>query len=138
MLHRLPSLVFWGVRVKALNEVGCTVVMKHRWTNQNPFGSIYFSALNGAAELSTGLLCQLHLQGTSSFSMLVVGSKSTFTRKAKGRIRFICEEGNMVSDAIYKLTEAGMSTTFVLHSTAFNEEGQELANFEFTWSVMRK
>ncbi len=59
MLWRLPSLIFWGVKVARIDETASTVTLKHKWTNQNPFGSVYFSALNGAAELSTGILVQV-------------------------------------------------------------------------------
>ena len=72
MLVKLPSAVFWRLKVKKLDPSSCEVTIPYFWRTQNPFKSIYFAALAGAAELSTGALCQLAIAGKGSFSMLVV------------------------------------------------------------------
>jgi hypothetical protein len=138
MLKHLPSLFFWGVRVKALTQESSTVTIKHGWTNKNPFGSIYFSALAGAAELSTGILVQLHIQGNASYSMLVVESTAQFLKKAKGTILFICDQGSLVQQSIDQLNVHEPSNSFVLHSKAIDESGIEVGHFTFTWSVKKK
>lgn len=137
MLWRLPSLVFWGVKLKHLSDNQCVVLIKQRWTNQNPFDSIYFSALNGAAELSTGLLFQLHLQEIQKYSMLVVSSKSQFKKKARGRITFVCNDGEEIQKNIDNLSNSGETFTFTAISLAKDETESEVGEFEFTWSVKR-
>ena len=39
---KLPSAYMCGVRVKQITTEQCTVTVKHRWINQNPFNSMYF------------------------------------------------------------------------------------------------
>lgn len=138
MLWRLPSLIFWGVKVSAINATASTVKMKHRWTNQNPFGSIYFSALNGAAELSTGILVQAAIQGKLPFSMLVVESKASFFKKAKGTISFTCTQGSEVQNTIDALNADGGNTTLWLSSKATNEAGELIGEFAFKWALKKK
>lgn len=138
MLHRLPSIAFWGVRVKNLDGQESMITIKHKWANQNPFGSIYFSALSGAAELSTGVLVQLHLQGRPTHSMLVVQSESNFFKKAKGLIKFECKEGAKVFNLIENLKTSGESGELILISTATDENGVTVGSFNFKWAIKRK
>lgn len=138
MLQRLPSIAFWGVKVKNLDEHQSLVTIKHRWTNQNPFGSVYFSALSGAAELSTGVLVQMYLQGRPAYSMLVIQSESNFFKKAKGVIKFECKEGEKVNFLIGKLKEPGQSGEIILNSQATDENGITVGSFNFKWSIKRK
>src|SRR5690606_39653972 len=56
LFKNLPSAYFCGVRVYALEADYCTVRVKHRWFNQNPFRSMYFAVQNMGAELTTGVL----------------------------------------------------------------------------------
>lgn len=137
MLWRLPSLVFWGVKLKYLSDNQCVVSIKQRWTNQNPFDSIYFSALNGAAELSTGLLFQLHLQEIQKYSMLVVTSKSQFKKKARGLITFTCNDGEHIQKKIFDMKNPDDSFVFTVLSIARDEANNEIGEFEFTWSIKR-
>lgn len=138
MLKHLPSLFFWGIKVHSLDEKCSEVRIKHRWSNKNPFGSIYFSALTGAAELSTGVLVQLHIQDDNSYSMLVVASSAQFLKKAKGTVKFTCTQGDMVKNAIASLTDSAPTTSFVLESTANDESGTIVGTFSYTWSVKKK
>jgi hypothetical protein len=78
MLSKLPSAIFWRLRVKKLDQDKCEVSLPFFWRTQNPFRSIYFAALAGAAELSTGILCQMALAGKGKFSMLVVDFRAEF------------------------------------------------------------
>ncbi|MBK8700595.1 MAG: DUF4442 domain-containing protein [Saprospiraceae bacterium] len=138
MLWRLPSLIFWGVKVRYLSDAVAIVTIKHKWTNQNPFGSVYFSALNGAAELSTGIMVQSFLQGLGPYSMLVVESNATFVKKAKGRITFTCEEGSRVNGIIYEMEKSGIAQSFWLTSTGTDEAGDVIGKFSFLWSLKKK
>jgi hypothetical protein len=132
----LPSLAFWGVKLGSMGKDKCEVKIRHGWSNKNPFGSLYFSALAGSAELSTGLPVLWATQG-SDYSMLVVGSTATFTKKAKGTITFTCDQVNQVFDKLAKL-EKGASTEFDLTSVGKDEAGDVIGNFSFHWSIKKR
>ena len=57
-----------------------------------------FWAVQGmAAELSTGVLVISQIRETGErISMLVASNKAVFTKKARGKITFICEDGYLI------------------------------------------
>lgn len=137
MLIKLPSAIFWGLRIKTLTSANCAVTIPYSWRTQNPFKSIYFAALAGAAELSTGALGQLALAGRGAFSMLVVDFRAEYSKKANSKITFSCENGTELFDLIesLKVGEAGQLTMI---SSGKNPEGEVVARFFVTWSFKRK
>jgi hypothetical protein len=139
MLIKLPSVVFWGIKVKEIDMEKCVVTTKHGWTNQNPFKSMYFSALSGSAELSTGCLMQFYLSGRGNWSMLVTGFECEFKKKATGLITFTCAQGLELEQ---KLQEIESSTTktgkILLKSIALNSKGEEVGSFKVDWSLKKK
>ncbi|MBK6363178.1 MAG: DUF4442 domain-containing protein [Saprospiraceae bacterium] len=137
-LKKLPSLWFWGIRVIQCNEKSCSIKIGYSWFTKNPFKSIYFSALSGAGELSTGLLVQNKVNEVGHTSMLVIKAESHFLKKATGNILFTCEEGDKVNDAFQSLRKSGDSLYLVLHSKGYNEDGVEVANFSFTWALKKR
>lgn len=137
-LTKLPSLWFWGVRVDSFTPSACNILIKYSWFTKNPFHSVYFSALSGAAELSTGLLVQRLALSKGNVSMLVVKADSHFIKKATGNIVFYCQQGNEVDLAFQSLVKSGDTTQLVLQSIGKNEAGDEVARFSFTWSLKKK
>lgn len=137
MLFKLPSAVFWKLRIKSLSTEKCEVTIPYFWRSQNPFKSIYFAALAGAAELSTGALCQVALAGKGSFSMLVVDFKAEYTKKANDKITFICDQGAELEHLI-SLMKQGETAQLLLLSTGYNLLGEQVAKFYITWSFKRK
>ena len=139
LLLKLPSAFFCGVRVKNISETACTVSVKHRWINQNPFNSIYFAVQAMAAELSTGALVMRHIKKSGkSISMLVANNKSNFSKKATGRITFTCNDGHLIEDAIRKTIATGEGQTFWMKSIGTNEKGEQVSELDFEWSVRIK
>lgn len=139
LMMKLPSAWLCGVRAKEIDEQSCTVEVKHKWINQNPFNSLYFAVQAMAAELSTGALV---MQGIKSsprkISMLVASNKSTFLKKATGKIKFTCYDGHILPDIIDKAIETGEGQTFWMKSSAMNETGEQVAVFEFQWTIKVK
>ena len=89
-LFKLPSVVFMGIRVKTITIQSCTVSVRHRWINQNPFKSLFWAVQGMAAELSTGALVMGKIKESGkNISMLVLNNKANFTKKATGRITFV-------------------------------------------------
>ena len=138
-MFKLPSAWLCGVRVKEIDDNHCLTTVKHRWINQNPFNSLYFAVQAMAAELSTGALVMSSIQGTGKrISMLVAQNNSKFTKKATGKISFICNDAHLVTAAIQETVKTGEGQTFWMRSRGLNEEGQEVSVFEFEWTIKLK
>ena len=137
MLAKLPSAVFWGFRMKSLSLEKCEITIPYMWRTQNPFKSIYFAALAGAAELSTGALCLLSQAGKGKYSMLVVDFRAEYFKKANQKITFTCEQGLELNEVIDAL-EPNESNKLTMISTGMNPNGEVVARFHVTWSFKRK
>ncbi|PKQ45283.1 DUF4442 domain-containing protein [Confluentibacter flavum] len=135
-MFKLPSAYFCGVRTKHIDMDECIVTVRHRWINQNPFKSMFWAVQGMAAEFSTGALMMVKIQESSKpISMLVVKNESTFTKKATGLITFVCNDGQMIDDAINIAIETGEGQTLWMTSIGTNEEGLEVSTFKFQWSI---
>jgi len=137
MLSKLPSAVFWRLKIKYLTLEKCEVTIPYFWRSQNPFKSIYFAAMAGAAELSTGALCQVGMAGKGSYSMLVVDFRAEYHKKANQKITFVCNQGLELEKLVESL-KLGDSDTITMISTGTNPEGEMVARFFVTWSIKRK
>lgn len=139
LFFKLPSAFWCGVRVKSLNHDACSAMVKHRWFNQNPFQSMYFAVQAMAAELTTGALVMLYIQESGKkISMLVAQNKAVFSKKATGRITFSCSEGQLVQETIDKAIASSEGQTIWLTSIGVNEEGQQVSEMSFEWTVKVK
>ena len=139
LFFKLPSAYFCGVRVKEIDNIRCVVTVKHRWINQNPFNSMYFAVQAMAAELSTGVLVMSHIQNSGKkISMLVANNKSNFSKKATGRITFVCADGQLAEKTIQEAIATGEGKTFWLKSIGTNEKGEQVSEMDFEWSVKTK
>ncbi|MFN4197646.1 MAG: DUF4442 domain-containing protein, partial [Flavobacterium sp.] len=139
LFFKLPSAFWCGVRVKSLNHDACSATVKHRWFNQNPFQSMYFAVQAMAAELTTGALVMLYIQESGKkISMLVAQNKAVFTKKATGRITFSCKQGQLVKETIDKAIVTAEGQTIWLTSIGVNEEGQQVSEMSFEWTVKVK
>jgi len=137
LLKKLPSLFFWKIKVEEINKYRSKVSIPYCWRTQNPFRSIYFSALAGTAELSTGLLAFLAVE-EQNVSMLVVGVNGRFTKKADSRTYFICKQGQKLIDTVDKAIKTGEGQTVKIISEGFNDNNELVAEFEFTWSFKKR
>jgi len=136
---KLPSCWWCGVRVKSITEEKCVVSVKHKWFNQNPFNSMYFAVQAMAAELSTGALVMSYIQESNTkVSMLVANNEATFTKKATGRITFVCNDGPDIKEAIEKTVATGEGQTVWMEAQGMNADGIQVSKFRFEWTVKRK
>ena len=139
LMFKLPSAYLCGVRTQYIDGTKCIVTVRHRWINQNPFKSMFWAVQGMAAELSTGAMVMAKIRESGKrISMLVANNKATFTKKATGRITFQCDEGNLIDDAIKKTIETGEGQTFWMNSVGKNEDGVEVSNFSFEWTIKLK
>ena len=136
---KLPAVYFTGIRVKTLTTTSCTVSVKHRWINQNPFKSMFWAVQGMAAELTTGALVMMKIRESGkNISMLVANNNATFTKKATGRITFSCTDGAFIDAALKKTIATGEGQTIWMQSKGVNEEGIEVSTFNFEWSIKLK
>lgn len=138
LLWKLPTVLFWGVRVGQLDGTRCQVRLPFNWRTKNPFQSIYFAALSGAAELASGALCMYHLQGTGKYSMLITGFEAGFFKKANQPITFTCSDGHLADQLIESLHQVGQTGSLKMTVHAHNEREEEVARFTVAWSFKRK
>lgn len=139
LLFKLPSAYFSGVRVTSISDQEAMATVKYQWINQNPFKSLYWATQGMASELVTGILVMKQIdESGKKISMLVTEQKGIFTKKATGRITFICKDGNKIKAAIDKTITTGEGQTLIMTAEGFNEEYENVSQFEYTWSVKVK
>lgn len=139
LFFKLPSAFWCGVRAKSIDATQCTVTVKHRWFNQNPFNSMYFAVQAMAAELTTGALVMFQIKKSGrKISMLVANNKGNFTKKATGRITFVCLDGHLIEEAIQRTIATGEGQTFWMKSIGTDEKGDQVSEMDFEWSVRIK
>jgi len=139
LLFKLPSAFITGVRLKFISEEKAIVKVTYRWINQNPFKSMFWAVQGMASELSTGILVMQAINASDQkISMLVTNIKATFTKKAKGKIRFECNDGLLIKESIEKAIATNEGQTVILISEGFNEGGVSVSKFEYEWSLKVK
>lgn len=139
LFFKLPSAYWSGVRVKNITEHSCQSAVTHKWFNQNPFKSMYFAVQAMAAELTTGALVMYQIKKSGKkVSMLVFSNKSSFTKKATGKITFTCNDGRKIEEAIKKAVETGEGQTCWMKSVGVNRKGEQVSEFDFEWTVKVK
>lgn len=139
LLRKLPLAFVAGLRVEHFcNEKSVISVPYNRLTS-NPFRSMYFAPLTMAAELASGLYA-LHgvLASPVPVSMLVIGMKAQFLKKARGRIRFESRDGQAIRAAIEACRNSDEGQQVQVQTSGFDLEGNEVARFEFQWTFRRK
>lgn len=136
-LFKLPAAYFTGVRVREVNDISCTVSVRLKWVNKNPFRSMFWAVQGMAAELSTGvLLMQTLSQKNTKASMLVIETKATFSKKAVGNIVFDCTQGVEVANTLAEATQEPKQIW--LHAKGIDTAGDEVSAFSFLWSIKVK
>jgi len=139
LLIKLPAAFLCGVRTTVLDDDKCVVSVKHRWINQNPFNSMFWAVQGMAAELTTGALVMNKAEGSGhKISMLVLTNKASFSKKATGRITFTCDEGHKVDEAIKSAIDTGEGQTVWLNSKGINQDGVQVSDFNFEWTLRVK
>ena len=139
LMFKLPSAFLCGVKLKDLTNKQAVVTVTHKWINQNPFKSMYFAVQSMAAELSTGALVIKKIQECGRpISMLVTHHQGRFTKKAVGKIKFVCEDGNLINEVLKRAIKTGEGQTVTMKSVGIDEDGEQVSVYEFELSVKLK
>jgi hypothetical protein len=136
MLFKLPAAYLCGVRLKAIDQKSAQVFVRHRWINQNPFRSMFWAVQGMAAELACGMLVMQAVRNQNqSISMLLVGTQAKFTKKATGRIEFLCQDGLVAQKGVELCLQQSQGAAFELNVVGKDQKGDIVAEFSFNWSV---
>lgn len=126
-----------GLRIVRLQKEECEVKIKYNYLTKNPFKSMYFACQAMAAELSTGMLCFEAVKG-HNVSLLVVGMEAQYTKKAVGKISFLCSEGSQIQATVQEALESGQGETIKVKSVGVDEAGEVVSEFYFSWSFKKR
>ena len=136
LLFQLPSAFFCGVRLKYLDSLKSIVSINHSWFNKNPFRSIFWAAQGMAAELTTGSLIKNAIKESGvNVSYLVVENKSSFYKKATGKIIFECIQGKELQDLFNSFDKDNNKAIIELKSIGTDSNNIKVSEFSFTWSL---
>lgn len=138
MLFKLPAAWLTGVRILSISDAKCEVKVRFKWINQNPYRSMFWAVQGMAAELTTGMLLTKSIQeSNTNISMLLVANKSNFYKKAVGKIKFICDQGETAKELI-NLTKKNITHKAWLKAKGFDETGDMVSEFDFEWSCKKR
>ena len=134
-LSKLPLAFLSGIKTTELTTKSASTTVRYKYLNTNPFKSIYYGALAMTAELSTGVLAILSIaKHEESISLLVVESHGKFHKKAIGKIKFTCEDGELFQRELEKCVTEKTPVTVKSHTKGFNENNELVCEYAFTWS----
>ena len=136
---KLPSVWWCGIRVTKIDNISCRVKVIHRWINQNPFKSMFWAVQGMAAELTTGVLIMEAIQNSKrKVSMLVLNNRANFSKKARGKVLFECDEKQKLLKAMNQLIKTQQPQAIWLTSKGIDQNGDIVSTFEFEWSLLLK
>ncbi len=139
LFYKLPAAFICGVRLYELNSNKCTAGIKYRWINQNPFKSIYFACLTMTAEMTTGLPFYMEIKKRKAkVSMLLIGFKGDFYKKATGKIHFTNFEIEKVIPIIDQVQLSNEPKVINIESKGYNQSNELVASIIFTWSFKNR
>ena len=138
-IKHMPMGFLNGLRIIELDEKHASVSVPYNWLTKNPFHSTYFAVQSMAAELSSGAMAIAEVMAAPKpVSMLVFDMKANFTKKARSKVIFTCNDGNAISRAVQQTLKTGEGQTVNITSIGIDEAGDQVSEFQFTWTFKAK
>ncbi len=132
----LPLASFTGVKMVDINSNKCTLSVKYKFLNKNPFKTTYWAVLGMCAEMASGLLLLMHTYKLKpSVSTYVLSCDAQFVKRALGKTTFICEQGDEIVALIQQAIQTKEAQQINCKTIAYNHEGEVVAIFNFVWGV---
>lgn len=132
---KMPSAAFVGLRLDKVDDESCETSIPGGWRSQNPFKTMYWAAQGMAAELATGVYPFAASQASErGLRMFVIGTEAEFVKRAKGRIRFVCEDIAATRAAIDETLASGESVDIDLTAIGYDSEGEIVSRWVFKWN----
>jgi DNA-binding protein len=92
-----------------------------------------------AAELSSAAMALSDVtQASKPVSMLVLDMKANFTKKARTKVVFTCNNGKEISEAVDKAISTGEGQLVNIISKGIDSKGDMVSEFQFTWTFKAK
>lgn len=138
LAKNLPLALLSGIKPVSISFQKAVIALPFTFLTKNPFQSIYFACLCMASELSSGILGMSHvLNSGHNISLLVVHMEAEFTKKAKQKVLFTCNEGAQLAEAINKAVQTEDPQKITVTSTGKDKDSNEIARFKYTWSFKK-
>lgn len=135
LLYNLPSACIAGLKVKSLNEKKSEINIPFKFTNKNPFKSIYFAIQSMGAEFSTAALAVVAMSKyNNSIAYIVVNVNAEFIKKASSKVTFTCEDGHLFEQGINKCIVENTPVEITAKTIGRMADGTIVSIFNFTWS----
>jgi hypothetical protein len=139
LFGKIPMGWLSGMKVIAINEKEATTTVNHRWFNQNPFRSMYFAVQGMAAELSTGSIALMAIEGEEPKIIgIITGMDAEFMKKASSRVFFTCSDGEKLFDAVEQCKKSDEQVSVKVKAEGKTKDGTTVAIFHFIWSFKRR
>lgn len=131
----MPAAAFVGLRIERIDRTTCVTALPGGWRTQNPFRTMYWAVQGMGAELATGAApFALSRSMPEKLRMFVVGVESTFTKRAKGKVTFTCEDVGSARKAIERSMVTGESVDCDLKSVGRDASGDIVSEWLFKWN----
>ena len=136
-LVSMPAARFVGLRLDRIDDEACITSIPGGWRSQNPFKTMYWDAQGMGAELATGAApFAMSRAMPEKLRMFVVGAEATFSKRAKGRIKFTCDEVSAARNAIEQSRVSGESVECDLRSIGRDSSGGVVSEWVFKWNFL--
>ena len=128
-----------GLKIERITVTKCETSVVYKFLNKNPFNSVYFAVLGMAAELSTAALALSSVQTMdSNIAFIITGMEGEFLKKAKGKIKFKCLEGEKIFKAVRKAVQSSDPVVETVQTIGYNDADDIVAIFNFKWSFKKR
>lgn len=136
-LVSMPAARFAGLRMDHLDETTCVTSIPGGWRSQNPFKTMYWAVQGMGAELATGAApFAMSKSMPEKLRMFVVGTDATFTKRAKGRISFTCNDVSAAKEAIEMSVSTGESAECDMSAVGTDSSGDIVSEWVFKWNFL--
>jgi len=133
----MPTAWFAGLRIRELDNNVCVTTLPGGWRTQNPFKTMYWAVQGMGAELSTGAApFAMSKSLPQKLRMFVVATEAKFTKTAKGKIIFTCNEVSLAKAAIEESIVTGKPVECNLNSIATDSSGDVVSEWIFKWNFL--
>ena len=139
---QIPSLLFVGPRVLALDEESCAVEIPLGWRTRNHLGSMYVGVLCAGADLAAGLHAVRPIRERyRDVRPVFADLRADFLKRADGDVVFRSRDGRRVAEAVRAAGETGERVTLPVEvvATVPRRYGDEpVARFTMGLSLKRR
>ena len=133
----MPAAWFAGLRLDNIDDRACCTSLPGGWRTQNPFKTMYWAVQGMGAELATGAVpFAISRSMSEKLRMFVVGTEAKFVKRAKGRIKFTCDEVMKAREAIEESMKPGEPIEIDLRSVGRDDSGEVVSEWIFRWNFL--